>query len=245
MNGAAQLSIHVLQPGKYYTLIYDGTNVQILELTDAARSLAFGGVYWLYVDGVNGNDTSGDGTQPLPFKTINRALGCLTPYLANMNVAIWLAGGYDYGGLDIRGYVGGGIQVNKYGSGEVLISGQAVMERCDDVRFYNLKFTRTDGAAIIIQQCRQAKVDTCTIIGSAASYTGISATDVNDLVVVLSTISNHQTAIDAFNSTVLSSSNSGTGNSIGLRATSSTIMKNGTQPAGTTAESTSQGGVIR
>ena len=61
-----------------------------------------------------------------------------------------------------------------------------------------------------------------------------------------STFSNKLYGIRAnYCSRVFSNVNVGTGNSVGLYASNATIMKNSTQPGGTTAETEVQGGVIR
>lgn len=245
INGTESIMLNMIKSDKYYTLIFDGTNIQILEFTDAVRSLGFGQSSYLYVDQTSGNDITGDGSSSFPYGSIWRALDSLPKFLNGANTAINIAAGNYSVPLNITNFVGGHIIFNKWGAGPVNITGQCAISDCDSVTIYQLNFTRTNGTGIDIDRCKNVRIQDCVVTGSASSYDGISVDDVNNCTISTCTISNHLVAINTYHSTVNSLSNSGSNNSIGLNCQGSTIMKSGTQPSGSTAESVSGGGVIR
>ena len=82
--------------------------------------------------------------------------------------------------------------------------------------------------------------------GETSSYNGLSATASPTVYINSSTISNKKYGVVAYQlSGVWSYNNIGTNNATGIRASASVVMKSGSQPGGTTAESTDSGGVIR
>ena len=114
-----------------------------------------------------------------------------------------------------------------------------------NIQGFNLITTTNHG--VYVEGCIYARFVYLNILGSAGIYAGIYVVS-SFCSIWSSTISNKAQAINAiYMSTVLShANNSGNGNVIGLQATNgATIGKNSTQPTGTTAESTTSGGVIR
>ena len=207
--------------------------------------------YW--VDGTNGSDDN-DGSQEHPFATINKAISMI-PQIVNHNVTINLADGSYSGGIALRGYVGGGtitIAGNTTNPENVVLSGQVIVEYCScRVRAWGMKTTWVGGgtdSSAFIGQYNPGYIYFSYIIADAtdANNYGVLLRGCPSVMVYNSTFSNKKAGMRAdYCSRVFSSSNAGTGNSTGLSVTGATIMKSSTQPAGTTAESATSGGVIR
>lgn len=201
-----------------------------------------------YVDVASGSDSNNGLTVGTPFKTIGKAISLLPPRIDHTVVINVAVGDYSGEGvLTVSGYTGkGSITIN----GDTVVSTSYSILRLNKnrngipVTLRGFNFTTSTNVSVVANQCITSIVNLCNFVVSNSNQ-AISSVG-STLTVSNSTISNHSVAIDADTSTVYSNTNSGTGNTIGLRSSSaSTIGKNGTQPGATTAEVQQTGGVIR
>lgn len=199
----------------------------------------------LYVapTGNNSNDGLTPGTA---LKTIQVAINTV-PQVVNHSVVINIAAGTYSEGIQLTGY---------YGKGSIELVGNTTMANVNvtsvllqrngcNVKVSGLNVTTTTGTAITVEVCQWAHLN-ANFVTSSGAFEGIRT--VGSFVYAAgNTISNRSIAVLAdFMSAVSSTNNTGTGNTVGLSAvTAATLGKGGTQPTGTTAESTSTGGVIR
>ncbi|NHN33577.1 pectinesterase family protein [Paenibacillus agricola] len=203
------------------------------------------GTMTLYVS-TTGNDTTGDGSIGLPYRTVQFAINKI-PQIVNHSVIINIAAGTYAEAINIAGFNGKGILelIGNTASATVSVI-SILMQVCGcKVKSSGLNVTTTTGAAITVDGCQWAHLNT-NFVTSSGAFEGIRA--VSSFVYTAGNVlSNRSVAIYSdFMSVVGSTNNTGTGNTIGLYAsTAGTIGKGGTQPAGTTAEAFSTGGVIR
>lgn len=202
-----------------------------------------------YVDVANGSD-SNDGLAAgtgHAFKTIQAAINKL-PQVINNTITINLAAGTYPEDVNIIGFLGGGYV---FLLGDTIVSTNYTVNSVTVDSCSNFIYIRGINAQTIIQEgftirrCQAVRISYCNCI-TAASYTGILPS-FSIVQIDHCTISNRLNGILAdYGSSVLSDTNSGTGNTTGLNSMdASTIGKNSTQPGGTTAESSTRGGTIR
>lgn len=202
-----------------------------------------------YVDAVNGNDGN-KGTEPgagNAFKTIGRAIKAI-PQVVNDVITINVAPGTYNEAVTIQGFVGKGeirlygdtVVSDSYSCTSINITGCAIL-----VSVRGFRATTTSTHAFAVYHCARVQLSYCKVTTTSGSYSGVGA--FFSLVQVdNSLLSNRYAGIYASGcATVFSDTNSGSGNTTGLKAVAaSKIGKNGTQPGGTTAESATQGSQI-
>ena len=198
-----------------------------------------------YVNAATGNDDN-DGSSESPLKTITAAINKLPARInVTANITIY-AGIYDEN-VYIKGFYGSGaINIRRHTVDIVNINGSIAISGCQlTVTLSNLIIRSVD-----IDNSVDAKVEYC-FINTAEPPVSISVgVDVknSNAWIYVTTISNCSGgAIEAHRgSQVLSDTNSGANNVIGLRAWSTgCIAKRLSQPPGTTPEATVDGGQIR
>ncbi|MEY9973174.1 hypothetical protein ABH966_003558 [Lysinibacillus sp. RC46] len=191
-----------------------------------------------------GNDTTGDGTESNPFKTVQSTIDKL-PKCINHNVTINLYNGDYKETLNLEGFYGGGgitIEANSFAKNcttqsiEVInCSVQVTIQRIGLVT--TLKITNS----------RYTTIRGLIITESATSLVGVAIEEGSKVQIDDVEISNRSIAIEAsLLSEIYLANSKGTGNSIGLAAYSgSTIIKFNRVPTGDTPEYTEKGGLIR
>jgi len=205
-----------------------------------------------YVDPA-GSDTNDGLSTTTPFKTVAKALSVI-PKMINFGhkmeiytksgstfaEAVTVAGFYGAGSLLIRG--------SYTTSGSATISSLLITGCFCTVTVSNFSATSLfpgRNYVCYLEVSASIFIEKLTLISSVSNQ--FIAAYCNFAQIFDCTISNStQTAISSVGSRLLSISNAGSSNGFGIRASSGgVIAKSGTQPAGTTAEIQSQGGVIR
>lgn len=200
-----------------------------------------------YVDATNGSDTNNGLTSGTAFKTIQHAINNL-PQIINHTVTIIVAVGTYSEDILITGF---------NGSGKITISGATSTTTTHNINsIYIVQCTiclEIDGFNLLTTTKHSIQIkDAFHVIFSHINITAVASSFVGFLIIAtsccsicVSTISNRSNAILANYSIVESGSNSGSGNTVCLYSTGcSHIIKSGTQPGGTTAETTAEGGAI-
>lgn len=203
-----------------------------------------------YVDGSNGSDANNGLSETTPFKTISKALSLL-PQVINHAVRINIKAGDYAEKIEIKGIMGGG-SLSIYGRWNA----DTTKAKIDSVRIdgcsisyiaiWDFEFTGLT-SNFMFHVSDSSRVNLYNPTTTSSKSRGVYATG-NSLVNVFgATISNKSTAIAATGGArIVSNGNSGSGNAVGLAADlAGEIVKVGAQPSGTTAESKSDGGVIR
>lgn len=201
-----------------------------------------------YVNAATGNDAN-DGLIGSPLKTIQAAINKLPPVIDH-TVTINVAEGTYAENVSIAGFVGRG-SILITGSGAALTDTHLVtsigLTNCHCAVFVEgLKLNNASGFCVSVYGCTRVRLRYLKMDVSATSYNGIYVESSMTYITNCS-LSNRNAAIAAWaSSTVFSNENAGSGNTVGLQAAyASTIGKAGTQPSGTTAESSFGGGQIR
>lgn len=219
----------------------------------------------IYVDATNGNDAN-PGTQSQPLQTISAAVEKITNLIIDDNhtVTIQLAPGTYVENVDIRNLIGAGTFYLRGGSDleeadDYVIDGFVRFLGCTCITYiHGIKVLGSSSmaGAIVFARCLAGRASNCKVdktgrINSENNY-GVQAGAHSLITVTNSDISNItggsniNAAIQCFQtSRIFSLNNTGNNNSVGLRTIAGTIMKSGSQPSGTTAESENEGGVIR
>ncbi|NMD00282.1 MAG: DUF1565 domain-containing protein [Bacteroidales bacterium] len=202
-----------------------------------------------YVNGSTGND-SNDGSSGSPFKTIAKAISKV-PQIVNNGITINIADGTYTEGITLQGRLGNAfVQIvgNSSTPSNVVLTGQIALQ-CNTcyIILNGFKTTKTGGHGFyLVNNPGYIYILNCQCVDSDASYDGIHAASCPAINVYASTFSNRNNGIHArTNTSIVSTSNSGSGNTVGLACVGATIMKYSSQPGGTTGESTSYGGIIR
>ena len=228
------------------------TNTNVTNLSDSVDASLAETVQQTKADityyvATTGSDTNDGLTVETAFKTIQYAIDKL-PQIINNTVIINVSAGTYAESLLITGFVG---------KGKIVINGATSTTTTHNILYMSIEncgiaisargfnMTTTSMASLTIANCINVYVYYINSI-SSASFKGVSIT--NSLCyITLSTISNKTSAINASRmSTVVVKTINGVGNTWGLYASESSIIgKSGTQPAGTTAETVTSGGVIR
>ena len=219
----------------------------------------------IYVDATIGNDAN-PGTQSQPLKTIGAAVGKITSLIIDVDhtVTIRLAPGTYVENVRITNLHGAGVFYLRGGSNleeadSYIIDGWVGVTGCTCTTYiYGIKVLGSSNqeGEISFSRCLAGRVSFCKVdrtgrINSTNNY-GINAGTYSLVLATNNDISNItggrgiNVAIQCFEtSRVHSLNNTGSNNSVGLRAVAGTIMKSGSQPSGTTAEVAGSGGVIR
>lgn len=201
-----------------------------------------------YYVATTGSDTTGDGTQANPFKTIQYAINKL-PQIINHIVNINISAGTYNEDVLISGFNGkGAILVTGTTSlSDNYIINSLTLSSCGMyMLIQGLKVKTTTVHAVNISGCTSLRLYYIKVVENASSVRGITASQ--SLVFISNCmISNHLTGISSDICSVIAFENcSGTGNKYGLYSSyGGTIAKSGTQPSGETAEIATEGGVIR
>lgn len=219
-------------------------------LIDGVHGISTTAILVYYVNVATGSDLNTGLSSGAAFATIVKAISMI-PQIVNHTVTINVAAG-DYsaeGLIGISGFVGKSSSFSVVGDTVVSTSyiiSRILVSRCSipiTVRGFN--YNSTAAGSITVSSCAYAVIDFCNVVATVAAI-GVTVTNGSTAVVSNSTISNKSIAIQSDNSRVYSNTNGGSSNTTGLSATSAGVIgKNSTQPSGTTAESTSGGGVIR
>jgi len=204
-----------------------------------------------YVDATNGNDNTNDGlTNVTAFKTITKAINMI-PQIVNhgvhINVAsgtyseiVWIGGFFGSGAIYLNGGTDLTTTVN-YKVNAIYVAKNSCPINVTGFQSIattgiNAGFWVSCSTNVFIRYC----LDTIT-----ASKNGFAA-EYSNVYIASCQLSNKTIAILAYiNSAIYSENNTGNGNTTGLQSISGTLMKNATQPSGTTAEFIDKGGVIR
>lgn len=202
---------------------------------------------FLYVrpDGSDDNDGSAnDAAHAL--KTISEAIRRLPPRIDH-TVTINVAAGTYNEIVNINGFIGNG-NICLYGDTSVsdsYVVTQVYVSKCTCyVEIRGIKATITTSEAFYIGGCTRVLINYCKVDAATTGYSAIYAIS-SFCTVQNSSLSNRSAGIYTFSSVVFSNTNTGSGNTYGLRASdASKIGKGGTQPGGTTAEYVQNGGQI-
>jgi hypothetical protein len=230
------------QPGGPETTTGGG---QILSLAPSATDANI--TLYVRTDGIDSNDGSAnDAAHAL--RTIQAAINRI-PQIVNHSVTINVADGVYGEDVSLLGYSGKGsifITGNIATPTNVSIS-SAVITRCSlyvEFKGFNLTIATTT-PAITVNGCIYLLVKNCAATAAKNDQIGINIS-FSTVQVSNCTVSNKGYALWAVCCRVNSDNNAGTGNLTGMSALyAATVGKSGTQFSGTTAESTSYGGVIR
>lgn len=209
----------------------------------------------LYVDAVNGNDNNTGLWTNNSLKTIGKAVSLL-PKTINHDVIINVASG---------NYTEPNIFISNKGIGTLTIQGStnadntrvlntSISTQGSDIGIYLIGLNITNipyqwGGCVTCLRTKFVSIDKCVFDGANANSYGVVA-NLNSTVWVSNSVMSNKTGGGGIQSnycsTVFSNTNSGTNNTNGLVSSyGGTIIKNGTQPSGTTAELPLTGGTIR
>lgn len=210
-------------------------NILHLFNNDAARE-----DITLYVS-TTGSDTTGTGTSSAPFATVSKALSMLPKHLNGKSVNINIASGSYADDVDIRGFSGGMLTLT--GSLATTVSFRSLTISFCTVMISAINITTTGVGGVTVTN-GATLISTSDFICSSA---GIKCSNCSRISIAGKvTIQNAYTAVDAFaNSSIYISTISGSGNTVGLSASSGSRISYGlTSLAATTATYTSSGGRI-
>lgn len=200
-----------------------------------------------YYVATTGLDTNDGLTSGMAFKTIAKAISMI-PQVVNHTFNINVASGTYNENVSFLGFLGSGT-INLIG--DTILSSSRVISsitfnKCTCViTAFGFATNTTTTIDIVVGKCIGVSLRHINSI-NANAHAGLQV-DNGFGYIFDSAISNKSVAIATFvNGNILSQNNSGSGNTIGLSAVyNGSIGKSGTQPSGTTAEQTGEGGVIR
>ncbi|GEM_PF-3772577 len=221
-----------------------------LETIRSAATKSYGGGSY-YVNSTTGNDQTGEvGSTAFKFQTIAGVISQL-PNILNHSIAIYLDEGTHSVGASFNGITG---------SGTISIIGSNASNVTDSKK-YKLNFLhflsctiRIDvrgiefignSTNILLQRTNYVFVNYCAF-SNVSTTTAISA-DTSYMIVNNSEfMGRNNVLLSNFFANVIFAGNTGSNNNVVLFAgNGATIVKGGTLPTGTTAESTVSGGIIR
>jgi hypothetical protein len=220
-------------------------NTHLADLTAHATTANI--AYYVRTDGDDSN-TGLANSAAGAFLTIQHAIDIL-PQTINHAVLINVAIGTYAETVTISGFTGKGT-ISLYGPdllGDTHMVNNIIIKYCDiNILMRGIKCLSVSAVNIDISYSKFVTVNKMKCVEVDASHAAISVGNNSAAYITGSELSNRQYGIVTLTmATVSSANNTGTGNTYGLYAAASTIMKSGTQPAGTTAEQFSSGGVIR
>lgn len=202
--------------------------------------------YYVRADGSDSNNGLAN-TAGGAFKTISKAISVI-PQIMNHDITVNIADGTYVETVSILGFSGSGtltIQGNTATPDNVKV-GRLVVDRCMILLLVNgVRPTTIVDSGISVSRVLDVRLTSCKVIDTAAGQDGIVATSAIVSVTSCTITGRNRAILSTRNSRIWSTSNSGTGNVFGLFASGGDIIKNGTQPAGTTAEFEEGGGDIR
>jgi hypothetical protein len=202
-----------------------------------------------YVNSTTGSDANDGKTSGSAWKTLQHACDVLTKYtIMASSVTINLTGEFPE---DVVFYCpSGGGTIRPFSPSKSIVRSVKIFGSGCRVAINNLSFSLADAtsatASISAENGSVVDVTNCDLTGTF-NY-GVRANYGSSVFISNCTISNKSSsAISSVNnSRIYSSSVTGSSNAVGLEAVNnSSIGKNGTQPSGTTAQTTSGGSVIR
>jgi hypothetical protein len=224
------------------------------------KTVNFNDIYVDYNTGTDafGRDASGNqyGSEDAPFKTLQYAVNRLPKNLNGRIINIYF-NTLDYSEiLFVDGFSGGGeLYITPYDGITPASIYAMLVKGCVGILFETqyLSFsTASDLGGVYptnvrIIESNYVTIRHAVITDNNASALGFAVVFGSNATIDSCTISNHWRALYITStSIVLSQNNNGTGNNVGLRALyGSTICKDGTQPNGTTPESSDSSSVIR
>jgi len=213
------------------------------------KTINFDNIYVNYNVGADkfGRDSVGNqyGTIDAPFRTIRYAINRLPKNLNNRSVVINIQEVMPEGEiLLIQGFHGGAISFSPTAGvlPPTTIIDSVTILNCDaNLYFEELEWTGNFG----VTHSNYVAIWNC--VSTSATYNGVLFSRGTTGEIQSCVFSNKTVAIHSeMGSSIYSASNGGTSNSIGLQATENSVIgKDGTQPAGTLAEDTTGGSVIR
>lgn len=196
-----------------------------------------------YVDASAGNDSNDGLTAGTAFKTIQHAVN-LIPLFVNHTVTINVAAGTYTETVSLTGFVGSG-SINVLGATSTVTTHTiTTLTITGCTAGVTVRGFVVGGSQPGIVRCSGFQITSCTRTSGLNGFT-ITSSIGTITSCAISNMTNSGLFVQS-GSTVMSTNNSGSGNSVGLSAVNAaTIGKAGAQPSGTTAEQTSGGGVIR
>lgn len=204
-----------------------------------------------YYVATTGSDTTGDGTIGLPFRTIQFAIAKL-PKVINHNVIINVSAGTYSENIVISGFIGSGTfafngSADLANSVNYKILSARILNVSIHLNVLGFNFITTIADSTFCFNSMYLFFRFNTIDGIGATFYGFKAEGGGVVQIRECTISNKNTAIVSNEqSRIFSNANGGVGNTIGLQTMKAgEIIKSGGQPAGTTAEASVEGGLIR
>jgi hypothetical protein len=204
----------------------------------------------IYVDRVNGSD-SYEGSEVRPYRTIQKALDSIPGVSArSRTINVYVAAGTYSEDLIMRNKFGGRIYL--YGNEGLPTSVKFKSLFLEDVFSYfrvgGFQATTTNQQGIFFERCAYATTAQCIVDGNkkTGGFSGVLYSASRGRVQG-STLSNNHNGIAAIygSQVAIDSDNKGTGNTYGIRASRSTLYKEGAnQISGTAKEGVLYGGII-
>lgn len=228
--------------------IYENNN-RVVTQSSGAKTY-----YVNYSSGSDSIDQVGDSSNP--FKTVNYALSKIPKMITATNT-IYIVGSYP-STMKIEGFFGpGGIVITGSGtdvsvgtsSQTIYISSCSCEVTIKDLACNTMSYNDGKGTTyydfIFITNCNMVNINSCSSTASSDPEAYVEVYDGSTVLVTSCIIDRANAAIRSRQgSHVNSSSNTGTGNNVGLYVYGGTIMKDGTQAGASTAESKLGGGQI-
>ena len=185
----------------------------------------------LYVSANTGNDTTGNGTQAKPFKTLGKALAVIGTDLGGFTARINVEAGTYNENIILQGIANGTLNIVAVNtSNRPVFNGYIRVYACGPVTFIGLHLNGTVVNMTDIQETTFVKFDRCTIEAgtSTSSKNGIYVTEGAVVYVYSCTINNCGYAIlSAYGATVAVSGCTGSGNTIAIMAQENGMVHEG------------------
>lgn len=173
----------------------------------------------IYIDSVNGNDTTGNGTNAKPYATLNKAVNEISGYknMFKYNITInLLPGTYNTSGISFERFKNGKITVkggvNKTAAVNYILDGGLTFRNCDNIL---LKGVEVRGN-LYVEFCKFARIEESINIYVNNIISGITI-ESSTVVMSFCEMSNKNKGIDAIGSSIIYMKYvSGTGNTNGI-----------------------------
>ena len=200
----------------------------------------------------SGSDTSGDGSESNPFKTIQHAANLLPNFLKFNGGAtariVLLDGTYTESVRieHVKGWYMGSVTVEAANAKNATIDGSVIFQDCANIGIYNVKITQT----VTIEACINIAVDSCDFINGDSNTTGGVLVVGSIASLYRCSISNRHDAVMALQGAIVSCfSLSGSGNVIAynvgnINGSAAIIMYSASTIEATTQEAKTYGGQI-
>ena len=200
----------------------------------------------------SGSDTSGDGSENNPFKTIQHAANLLPNFLKFNGGAtariVLLDGTYTESVRieHVKGWYMGSVTVEAANAKNATIDGSVIFQDCENIGIYNVKITQS----INIEACINIGIDSCDFINGDPNTT-VGVLVLGSIVSLYRcSISNRHDAVMALQGAIVSCfALSGSGNVIAynvgnINGSAAIIMHNASTIEATTQEAKTYGGQI-